>query len=217
MDIDVNKKWYTREEERLNLLTHLIGAVLGVIGLILILIKFKGAEPMVLFAMLVFIISTIIVYTTSSLYHLCDPAKSLKSKYIYQKIDHCMVALVILGTGTPILLVVSEGVIAYTMFALLIIMTVFNCVLNILSVSKYDKPSLILCVASFVCITLGVLIDNKGSNTPLYILLSAGIGTMLIGNFAFLRVKKKYFHVIWHLFSVITSVLHFLAFYLFAF
>ena len=61
-------KIQTHFEEQLNALSHGIGAVLGVVGLILLII-YENSNSLELFSVIVYGLSIIILFTASTLYH----------------------------------------------------------------------------------------------------------------------------------------------------
>lgn len=90
-------------------LTHLAGAILSIIALIL-LVYYAVVHATVwhIVAFSIFGASLILLYTASSLYHLLNISE--KGIRILRKIDHMMIYVLIAGTYTPICLVVLRGV-----------------------------------------------------------------------------------------------------------
>ncbi|SHJ00380.1 hemolysin III [Geosporobacter subterraneus DSM 17957] len=90
-------------------LTHLAGAILSIIALILLVyyaVVYATVWHIVAFS--IFGASLILLYTASSLYHLLNISE--KGIRILRKIDHMMIYVLIAGTYTPICLVVLRGV-----------------------------------------------------------------------------------------------------------
>src|SRR5690625_7071242 len=88
--------------ERLNSITHLIGAVLALVGFgALLTISIQSQQPLMVLGFVVFGLSLIQLYTMSTLYHsLPFP----RVKRIFQKLDHASMYLLIAGTYTPYML-----------------------------------------------------------------------------------------------------------------
>src|SRR5690625_6563597 len=84
--------------ERLNSITHLIGAVLALVGFgALLTISIQSQQPLMVLGFVVFGLSLIQLYTMSTLYHsLPFP----RVKRIFQKLDHVSIYLLIAGTYT---------------------------------------------------------------------------------------------------------------------
>ena len=87
-------------EEQFNTWSHALGAVLGIAGLIILIIKQDGA-PWSLFSVLVYGISIIVLFSSSALYH---AAKTERKKHYFRILDHITIYLLIAGTYTPVLL-----------------------------------------------------------------------------------------------------------------
>jgi hemolysin III len=99
-------KRYLREP--INSLTHGAGAVLSLVGLILLLyeaVQRGSVNQFIAFSM--FGLSMILLYTSSTLYHGL-PVRE-KTVAILQKVDHCMIYVLIAGTYTPVCLLVLDG------------------------------------------------------------------------------------------------------------
>ena len=83
-------------------ITHLVGAVLAIIGTISLLIhSIPKGETARNAASLVFGISMIVLYTASASYHLIDEAKE-RIKLMMRRIDHMAIFVLIAGTYTPL-------------------------------------------------------------------------------------------------------------------
>ncbi|MDD3750632.1 MAG: hemolysin III family protein, partial [Tissierellia bacterium] len=103
----------TDKKEITSALTHLGGAIFGVIDLILLLnIAVKSSSLITIASFLVFGLSVIFLYSTSCVYHFIDSSKK-KAKLIMRKLDHIMIFVLIAGTYTPICLLVLNKDIGY--------------------------------------------------------------------------------------------------------
>lgn len=95
---------FNRLREPVSGLTHLFGAVISVVGLIVLLvssIKANNLLTSVTFA--IFGVSLILLYSASTVYHLV----SLSEKVIkvLRRVDHSMIYILIAGSYTPICLI----------------------------------------------------------------------------------------------------------------
>ena len=94
---------YTKGEEIFNMVTHIVGGALGLIGMIACLvISIIHRNPYAIIGSLIYGVSMIFLYTMSSIYHGLSP--KLKAKKVMQVLDHCTIYVLIFGTYTPILL-----------------------------------------------------------------------------------------------------------------
>ena len=101
--------------EPISSLTHLLGAFLSLIGLIL-LIKYSLDTSNVYNTIIlaVFGVSSILLYSASSTYHQC--LSSEKIIKVLRRIDHSMIYVLIAGTYTPICLIALKGKIGTFLF-----------------------------------------------------------------------------------------------------
>jgi hemolysin III len=89
--------------EKLNSISHLVGASLALIGLgALLTVSIQTGDPWMIVSFTVFGLSMVLLYTMSTLYHSLSPPR-LKS--LFQIFDHVAIYLLIAGTYTPYMLV----------------------------------------------------------------------------------------------------------------
>ena len=92
--------------EKLNSISHLVGAALALIGLgALLAISIQTGDPWVITSFSIFGISMVLLYTMSTLYHSFSPARL---KRLFQIFDHVSIYLLIAGTYTPYMLVTQR-------------------------------------------------------------------------------------------------------------
>ena len=91
---------YTKGEEIFNMTSHIVGAVLGIVALILcIIFAAIHNKPYGIVASSIFGVTMILLYTMSSIYHGLRP--NSKAKKVFQVLDHCSIFLLIAGSYTP--------------------------------------------------------------------------------------------------------------------
>ncbi|MBT8442786.1 MAG: hemolysin III family protein, partial [Gammaproteobacteria bacterium] len=89
--------------EKLNSISHLVGAVLALIGLgALLTIGIQSGDPRQLFGFTVFGVMLVLLYTMSTLYHSFHPPGL---KRVFMVFDHVAIYLLIAGTYTPYMLI----------------------------------------------------------------------------------------------------------------
>mgnify|MGYP001815110407 FL=1 len=89
--------------EKLNSISHLVGAVLALVGLgALLTIGIQSGDPWIISSFSVFGVTLVLLYTMSTLYHSFHPPKL---KDLFQLLDHVAIYLLIAGTYTPYMLV----------------------------------------------------------------------------------------------------------------
>ncbi len=94
--------------EPVNALTHLVGAVLAAVGLVVLLVNgvASGSVRQVI-AFAVFGASLVLMYSTSGIYHSLNLSE--RGLTILRRLDHMMIYVLIAGTYTPVCLVLLRG------------------------------------------------------------------------------------------------------------
>ncbi len=101
--------------EPINGLTHLIGALFSIAGLVL-LVYFAAIKGTVwhVVSFSIFGASLILLYTSSTLYHLLPLSE--RGVRVFRRIDHIMIFVLIAGTYTPVCLVSLRGGWGWSLF-----------------------------------------------------------------------------------------------------
>ena len=118
--------------EPVNGITHLIGAILSVVGMLILIIHSEYSDSNSVNKMLSAVIfgsSLIMLYSASSIYHSLNVKERVIS--ILKKLDHSMIFILIAGTYTPICLITLNGVLGYVSLAIVWIMAISGVFLKI--------------------------------------------------------------------------------------
>lgn len=160
----------------------------------------------------VFGAALIILYLASTTYHAVGPGST---KQLLQKLDHAAIYLLIAGTYTPFTLGVLGGAWGWTLFGLVWSVAAIGVVAKF--ARGVERPR----VSAAVYVTMGwlVLIAIQPLVTrvprPGILLLVAG-GALYSGGVTFYLRRRRFSHVIWHLFVLGGSTCHFFAVLLYA-
>ncbi len=209
---------YTKGEERMNMITHIVGGAIGVAGLVLcIIVSAIHRNGYGLAGSIVYGISMITLYTMSSVYHGLRPGTA---KRVMQVLDHCTIYLLIAGTYTPILLSAMRPIDPVSSWVLLGVVwgiSALAITFTAIDLKKYAVFSMICYIGMGWCIVvkLPLLIQAVGWGGFWLILLGGicyTIGAVLYG----VGRTKKYMHSVFHIFVVVATVLHLLAILLYA-
>lgn len=204
---------YSKGEEIANMTSHIVGAVVGLIALVLcIIFAVKNKNLYGIVGGSIFGASMILLYTISSIYHGLSP--KLTAKKVFQVLDHCTIFLLIAGTYTPIILCTIReysSIMGWSLFAIVWILAIIGIILNAIDLKKYKVFSMICYLGMGWCILpllgkLSLMLD-KGAIT---LLLLGGIAYTIGAVLYIIGSKKKYYHTIFHIFVNIGSLLHFL-------
>ena len=92
--------------EKLNSVSHLVGAVLALVGLgALLTVSIQTRDPWTIASFSVFGLTLVLLYTMSTLYHSFEPPRL---KRFFRIFDHVSIYLLIAGTYTPYTLVLMR-------------------------------------------------------------------------------------------------------------
>jgi hemolysin III len=209
---------YSRGEEIMNMVTHIVGGGLAVIGLILCVIRAILARNLWgVITGAVYGLALIAMYTISSVYHGLRPNLGKK---VMQVIDHCTIYFLIAGTYTVILLSALRPAypkLAWGLFAFEWLLTAAATTLTAIDLKRYSVFSMICYIGMGWAIipfwrqVLDVL-GTRGFGLLLWGGIAYTIGSVLYG----LGKRKKWMHSVFHIFVVLGSLLQFLAVLLYA-
>ncbi|MEH6568748.1 MAG: hemolysin III family protein [Halioglobus sp.] len=199
--------------ERLNSISHLIGAVLALMGWgALLTIGVQSDNFWVLFSFTIFGLTLVLLYTMSTLYHGFHPPKLKK---LFQLFDHISIYLLIAGTYTPYMLVSLRG----TSGELILSFVWGFAALGVLSeVFLTGRAVKILQVVTYLGMGWACAFDIDGLKTALgesgFFWLSTGGIAYTAGVVFYVLDKMKklnHAHGIWHVFVLAGSICHFIS------
>lgn len=200
--------------ERLNSISHLIGAVLALAGgAVLVTFAAMDGDACKIISYSVYGFTLFLLYLVSTLYHslAAGPAKRA-----FQVLDHQAIYLLIAGTYTPFTLVALKGTLGWWMFGAIWGLAVFGILLDALP-RKGPRvvPVIVYLVMGWLCL---FALDSILTTLP-----PEGFRWLLVGGifytsgivFYILDHWCSWCHGIWHLFVLAGSVSHYFAILLF--
>ena len=200
-------KRYTLGEEIFNSVSHGAGGMLAIAGtVVLIVIAALYSNAWGVVSSAIYGASMIILYTMSTLYHAIT---NKKAKSFFRIMDHNTIFILIAGTYTPYTLVPLRGSVGWTLFGIIWGAAIIGIVFNSISLEKAKKLSLVCYVAMGWAIIFAIKpMIASVTKTSLVFLLIGGI--FYTAGIVFYAVKKiRYFHSVWHLFTVGGTVFHY--------
>lgn len=202
----VNKR-YTLGEEIFNSVTHGIGSLLSIAGtVVLIVFSAINSDAFAVVSSAIYGASLIILYTMSTLYH---SITNVKAKKFFRIMDHNTIFFLIAGTYTPYTLAVLRSALGWVLFGIVWGAAVIGIVLNSIDLEKFSKIS----VACYIAMGWVIIIAVKPLMNTMpfvsFVLLVAGGVFYTLGVIFYAIKKVKYFHSVWHIFTVIGSALHY--------
>ena len=205
---DITKR-YSLGEEIFNAVSHGTGGLLAIAGTV-ILIVFSAiySSAWAVVGSAIYGASMIILYTMSTLYHAIT---NRKAKAFFRIMDHNTIFFLIAGTYTPITLVPLRGAIGWVIFGIVWAAALLGIVLNSIDLEKFRKPSVVCYILMGWAIIFAIkpMLESVPKMTMIFLLIGGGFYTVGV---IFYAIKKvKYFHSVWHLFTIGGTVFHFFA------
>lgn len=203
------KSEYTIAEEIINSLTHGVGALFSIIGLIVLIINaYTRGTTRHIVSYSIFGGSLILLYLASTLYH---SVTNQKIKLFFKKLDHSAIFILIAATYTPFMLNHVGGVAGLCVFIAVWFLAIVGIVMKVIFISKFEKLSLLIYLGmGWLCV---VIAKQMFYQIPLnsLILLAFGGLSYTFGVIFYLWQKLPFNHGIWHVFVLTGSTLHFLS------
>ena len=204
---------YTRGEEIMNMVTHIVGGSLGVAALVLCVVRAAlNGDRLDITGAAVYGTSIITLYTISSVYHGLPPGMGKK---VMQVIDHCTIYFLIAGSYTPVVLSALRPVypqIGWGLLAAQWILATLGATFTAIDLHRYRIFSMICYIGMGwgIILFLPQTIEVIGM-LSFGLLLAGGIaytiGAVLYG----IGAKKHWMHSVFHIFVVIGTVFQFFA------
>lgn len=204
---------YTKGEEICNMVTHIVGGVIGIVALVLCIVVASIHHNVYgIVTGAIFGVSMIVLYTMSSVYHGLSPR--VKGKKVMQVLDHCTIYYLIAGSYGPFALcTLREYDLAtgWTIFGIIWAMAIIGTIFTAIDLKKYKVFSMICYLVMGWCIIVKINILPNLLTIPGFVLLLLGgiiytIGAVLYG----VGKKHKYIHSVFHIFIFLGNLLHFL-------
>ena len=203
--------YYSKTEEKLNVLTHALGLVLSLIALVL-LIKHASTNGTVthIVSFTIFGASLILLYSASTFYHYTQNPRLRKKLNI---LDHAAIYVLIAGTYTPFTLVTLKGWLGWLIFGITWGIALVGIFFKLFYTGRFDKISTIAYVVMgwIIIFAINPLIENLPLH-GLYWLLAGGL-FYTVGAVLYSINKIRYNHAIFHVFVLLGSFSHFMAVY----
>jgi hemolysin III len=206
---------YSALEEWANSITHGIGAVLAVIGLVaMLVVTASTGDVWQIVSASIYGSTLIFMFLASTLYHAIQPPGI---RQVLRQVDHLAILYLIAGSYTPFTLVTLNGSWGWTIFGIVWGLTLIGTVLQ-LSPARHIKA---LMVTLYLLMGWVVLVAIK----PLMSNLDAGgLGLLVAGGLAYtggvvFYVNKRipFNHAIWHMFVLAGAMLHYFSILLYVF
>ena len=202
--------------EPVNALTHLLGAVLAAVGLVVLLLNgaANGSTRQVV-AFAIFGSSLVLLYATSGIYHSLNVSE--RGLAALRRLDHMMIYVLIAGTYTPMCLVLLKGHLGISLLIAVWAIALIGVVQKLvwMRAPRWFSTALYLGMGWAAIIVARPLLQT----VPLGFLMWIIVGGLFYSVGAVVYATKRPnpvpgvfgFHEIWHLFVMAGSFSHYWA------
>ena len=207
--MSTNERMQSLGEEIANAISHGFGVVsiLAATPFLLVAAFDKGGALAVTCAG-IFAATATLLYLSSTLYHALRPCRA---KSICKAVDHSAIFLLIAGTYTPFTLGALRGPWGWSLFGAVWALALVGIATEVFGGAWRTRVSMALYLAMgwLVVVAIGPLVEHVAA-PGIWLLLAGGIAyTVGVGFYALKRIP--YAHLIWHLFVLAGTALHFVA------
>ena len=195
--------------ERFNAWTHLVGALLSLVGTVILIVKAAATgDPWKIVSVSIYGATLIILYSTSTLYH----SLRGRAKIILRKLDHLSIYLLIAGTYTPFCLVTLRGPWGWSLFIVVWGLALVGMLQEIRPRSEARVTSLVIYAVMgwVIIVAIKPLLDNFETAGFLWLAAGGLLYTIGIVFYAF-DSRFRHWHGIWHLFVIGGSLTQYIA------
>jgi hemolysin III len=202
---------YSEKEEKLNIISHAFGLLMGIIALPFLIDKsmsFDGFwKPA---SIIIYGVSLLVLYTASTVYHAAKAPKLRRRLNIF---DHAAIYVLIAGTYTPFTLITLEGKTGWIIFGLTWFFALIGIILKLFFTGRFDKLSTIMYVLMGwqIVFAINPLLESLASEGLFWLFLGGVFYT--IGAILYSIKKIPYNHAIFHVFVLLGSISHFISVY----
>jgi len=202
-------KLYSLGGEIFSSITHGITAAAGIAALVLGVI-FAAHNPamgaLAIVGIVIFGASAFLGFTISTVYH---GLKINTGKRVMRVLDHCSIYSLIAGTYTAFCFIALPNWIGFTIFGANWTLAIVGTVLTAIDRKKFHGFAFAcyLIMGWIVVVFIVPLVRAIGFGWAWWFLLGGGIAYTL--GAAVYKLKGKYVHGIWHLFTLAGLTLHF--------
>lgn len=196
-------------EELANAVTHGIGAILSLAGLVVLIVLavLRGSAWHIL-ACAIYGASLLCLYTASTLYHSVVSPRLKRALRIF---DHSAIYLLIAGTYTPFLLINLRGPWGWTLFGIVWSLALAGVFFKFRFTGRFEAVSVALYLAMGWLIVIAARPALSHISQPTLLWLLAGGVAYSLGVIFYLAQRIPFHHAIWHLFVLGGSVCHYIA------
>jgi hemolysin III len=206
---DRSKTAYSLAEEIAHAITHGLGLLLSIAGLVVLIVfaALRGNAWHVV-SVSVYGSTLVLLYSASTFYHAL-PAPRVKR--VFRTLDHAAIYLLIAGTYTPFMLVNLRGGWGWALFGVVWGLALLGVTLEAVAGQRVRVLSVVLYLGLGWLVAIAVRPLMQSVESGGLVLLVAGGLAYSAGVIFYGWKRLPYHHAVWHLFVMAGSLLHFFA------
>jgi hemolysin III len=200
--------------EPVNSLTHWMGAFLGLIGLIALVIVGWGTPAKVI-SLVVYGLSLIFLFSASATYHMVQVRD--KALEVFRKIDHAAIYVLIAGTYTPFCINAFSGFWKWGLLSVIWSLAVIGIIVKVFYIRapRWLNAGIYLVMGWLCLAAVGQILTVL----PVSVLVWLVAGGVIYTLGAVVYITKIFnflpgvfgFHEVWHIFVMLAAAAHFVA------
>jgi len=205
--------FYPPAEERINIISHVLGLVFSAAGVVFLLVKATALDSAVhIVSAAVFGSSLVVLYTASTIYHSTTNPKRRKA---LRTLDHAAIYVLIAGTYTPFTLITLEGPLGWAMFGLAWGLALTGITLKLFFTGRFERlsTSMYVFMGWMMVFAIKPLLANFAPEGMAW-LIAGGI-CYTVGALLYSIKKLPFGHAAFHILVLLGSACHFVAVYFF--
>lgn len=206
-------KKYHITAEVLNSVTHGLGVLLAIIGMVFLFMKsYRNQSWLEFIAYLIYGVGLFILYLSSTLYHSLTFTNARK---IFRIFDHSSIFIVIAASYTPFMLLGLANPLGYTILAIIWILAVVGVITQARKINQPKRKGAVWLyllmgwMVIFAIRPITQILDQQG----FWLLVAGGLSYSIGIIFYALSKRIKYAHTIWHLFVLAGSITMYFSIY----
>ncbi len=197
----------TLGEEIANSITHGVGAVLSIAGLVALVLASLDRSAWQIVACAIYGTSLVLLYISSTIYH---ALANNRAKRVFKILDHSSIYVLIAGTYTPFTLITLRGPWGWSLFGVVWGLCLCGVVCKSLWIDRLKVASTVVYLLMGWCAVLAVRPLLGALSWTGFLWLLAG-GLCYTAGVAFYVNSRRFAHFVWHLFVLAGSLCHYWA------
>ncbi|MDC8830113.1 PAQR family membrane homeostasis protein TrhA [Alteromonas gilva] len=205
---NVTQRAYSVAEEWLNSISHGLGFIAAIVGLVFMLLRAETSVSIT--ASAIYGTTLVFMFLTSTIYH---GVTHSNAKGLLKLFDHSSIYLLIAGTYTPLTLVAIGGSLGIAATVFIWLLAIAGVTFKLIARHRFPKVSVLTyLVMGWFAVGIIYPLYQALPHAGLWLIVAGGL-CFSIGVFFYVAKSKRYTHAIWHLFVIGGCSCHYFSIY----